>query len=153
MDFAARSGRVLWIDGSADEARRRTEGRHQVNRVTTPFEQAGIAEQEGWFSPPGYVTIAKTDRPERPWDVCGLFEDVYEASDAAGSLCGVSTVVCRLVPISCEGDGETRVCGLCGEPFVPARHNQIYCNPGCRTEAQSARRRPRLRRRRNQQRP
>jgi len=121
--------------------------------AATRFEEAGIAEQEGWLSPPGYVTIAKTDRAERPWGVCGLFEDLYEASDAVGSLYGVSTVVCRLVSISCEGDGETRICYLCGKSFDPVRHNQIYCNPGCRAGAQSARRKPRRREERSQQRP
>ena len=102
------------------------------------------------MSPPGYVMIAKTERPEKPWDVCGLFEDVYDASDAAGSLYGVSTVVCRLVPISRDGDGQNRLCRRCGEPFEPVRHNQVYCNPGCRTQAQNARRKPARGRKRGQ---
>jgi len=101
-----------------------------------------MAGKEEWVSPPGYVMIVKTERPERPWDVRGLFENMYDASDAAGSLYGVSTVVCQLVPISCDGDGGTRMCRLCGEPFEPVRYNQVYCRPGCRTEARIARRKP-----------
>ena len=119
-----------------------------MNRATTQLWEAEIAEKEEWVSPPGYVTIAKTERPERPWDVCGLFEDVYDASDAAGSLYGVSTVVCRLVPISREGDGKTHICRLCGEPFQPVRHNQVYCNPRCRRQAESARKKTGRRRQR-----
>jgi hypothetical protein len=103
------------------------------------FRDIETAEKEERVTPPAYVTIAKTERPERPWDVCGLFENVYDASDAAGSLYGVNTMVCRLVPISRDGDGETRICRLCGEPFEPVRHNQIYCNPKCRTQAEIGR--------------
>jgi hypothetical protein len=127
-----------------------TQKGHVADRATTQLWEAEIAGKEGWLSPPGYVTIAKTKRPERPWEVCGLFEDVYEASDAAGSLYGVSTVVCRLVPISRRGDGKTRICSLCGELFRPVRYNQVYCNPGCRTEARTARRKTGRRRRRSQ---
>lgn len=111
------------------------------------LREAEIAEKEDWVSPPGYATIAKTERSERPWDVCGLFENVYDASDAAGSLYGVSTMVCRLVPISRDGDGRTRICGLCGDSFEPVRYNQVYCNPRCRTQAEIARKKPGRRRR------
>lgn len=86
--------------------------------------------------------IVRTERPGRPWDICGLFDDVYEASDAAGSLYGVSAVVCRLVPISRNGDGQDRLCRLCGQPFQPVRYNQAYCSPGCRTQARNDRRKP-----------
>lgn len=86
--------------------------------------------------------IVRTERPRRPWDVCGLFEDMYEASDAAGSLYGVSTVLCRLVPISRNGDGLDRLCRLCGQPFESVRYNQVYCNPACRAQARNGRRKP-----------
>lgn len=118
-----------------------------MNRANDRSWDTKLAESEDSASAPRYVTIAKTERPERAWNVCGLFENVYDASDAAGSLYGVSTVVCRLIPISRVGDGGARTCGSCGESFEPVRYNQAYCNPTCRRGAEIVRKRLGRRRR------
>lgn len=118
-----------------------------MNRADDRHRDAKSAETEDSVSPPRYVTIAKTERSARAWVVCGLFENVYDASDAPGSMYGVSALVCRLIPISRVGDGEARTCGSCGESFEPVRYNQAYCNPTCRRRAEIVRRRNGPRRR------
>lgn len=47
-------------------------------------------------TPPSYVVLAQTLRPDQPWIVAGLTWDLFDAAEACGQLHGVRVLIAEI---------------------------------------------------------